>query len=115
VDLNYDLGEAAVLAEKWRRGPRPSAVFTYNDDYGLMLMSALQNLGMEIPKDIALVGCDDLPLCEMIRPRLSSVNLGSVAPSRDIVTYIDDMIQGRNNITTPRLHRACKLILRDSG
>ena len=115
VDIGYDLREAAALAEKWNQGPRPSAVFTYNDDYGLMLMSALQDLGMEIPQDIALVGCDDLPLCEMIRPRLTSVNLGSGAPSREIVAYIDDMIQGRVNQDSPRMHRACKLILRDSG
>jgi DNA-binding LacI/PurR family transcriptional regulator len=115
VDLDYDLEEAATLAARWCHGPRPSAVFTYNDDYGLLLMSALQNQELDIPKDIALVGCDDLPLCEMIRPRLSSVSIGSDTPSRAIVAYIDDMIQGRKSKSSPHIQRNCKLILRDSG
>ena len=115
VDLDYDLQEAANLAVKWQQGSRPSAVFTYNDDYGLLLMSALQNQGLSIPQDIALVGCDDLALCEMVRPRLSSVNIGSGAPTQDIVSYIDDMIQGRKNKKSPGMHRTCQLIIRDSG
>jgi DNA-binding LacI/PurR family transcriptional regulator len=115
VDLDYDLKEAAALATRWKQGPRPEAVFTYNDDYGLLLMSALHDVGLGVPEDIALVGCDDLPLCEMIRPRLTSVNIGSGAPTHDIVTYIDDMIQGRDHKTSPRMHRTCKLIVRDSG
>lgn len=115
VDMDYNLREAAMLAKSWKRGPRPSAVFTYNDDYGLMLMSALQDEGLEIPKDIALVGCDDLPLCEMVRPRLTSVNLGSGEPSQEIVAYIDDMIKGRINESSPGMRRTCKLIVRDSG
>jgi DNA-binding LacI/PurR family transcriptional regulator len=115
IDIDYNLQQAAELAKLWKGGPRPSAVFTYNDDYGLMLMSALQNVGLDIPGDISLVGCDDLPLCEMIRPRLTSVNLGSGEPSREIVTYIDDMIQGRTSPSSPSMRRTCKLIQRDSG
>jgi len=36
-------------------------------------------VGLNIPGDIALVGCDDLTLCEMVRPRLTSINFASSA------------------------------------
>ncbi len=94
VDLDYDVREADLLAVKWKKGPRPTAVFTYNDDYGLLLMGALQDVGLRIPADIALVGCDDLPLCEMVRPRLSSVNINSSLNAEYIVTRFHQRILG---------------------
>jgi DNA-binding LacI/PurR family transcriptional regulator len=113
--LGFDSGEAAMLAAKWRLGPRPSAVFTYNDEYGMFLMSALQDAGLEIPRDIALVGCDDLPLCEMLRPRLTSVNLGSGSPAHEIAVYFDQMIQGKDRTGSLSIPLVCKIVVRESG
>ena len=115
VDLGFNLGEAATLAAKWSQGPRPSAVFTYNDEYGMLLLSALQDAGLDVPADIALVGCDDLLLCEMLRPRLSSVNLGSGSPARDIAIYFDQMIQGQAHKDAPTIPLVCKIVVRESG
>lgn len=115
VDLDFDTSQAAVLAEKWQVGPRPSGVFTYNDEYGLLLMSALQDVGLRIPDDIGLVGCDDLAMCEMLRPRLTSVNLSQSGPERDIAAYLDDVIQGREPQTPSHMPVRCKIIIRESG
>jgi DNA-binding LacI/PurR family transcriptional regulator len=115
IDLGFDSGEAAMLAAEWRLGPRPSAVFTYNDEYGMLLMSALQDAGLEIPRDIALVGCDDLPLCEMLRPRLTSVNLGSGSPAHEIAVYFDQMIQGKDRTGSLSIPLVCKIVVRESG
>jgi len=114
VDLGYNTSEAAMLAKKWKQGPRPSAVFTYNDEYGLLLMSALQDVSLNIPADIALIGCDDLPLCEMLRPRLTSINLGSGA-AREIAIHFDHMIQGHSQNPPPRIETACTLVVRESA
>jgi DNA-binding LacI/PurR family transcriptional regulator len=93
VDLDYDIGQAAVLATKWSRGPRPSAVFAYNDEYAFLLLTALQDAGLRVPDDIALVGCDDLPLCELTRPRLTSLHNRAPERIRALVTYFDALIQ----------------------
>ena len=114
IDLGYDTGEAAALAENWKKGPRPTAVFTYNDEYGLLLMSALQDVGLNIPGDIALVGCDDLPLCEMLRPRLTSINLGS-STAREIAVHFDRMIQGQSHRAPPWIQPECNLVVRESA
>ncbi len=115
IDLGYDTMEAAALAAKWKQSLRPTAVFTYNDDYGLLLMSALQDAGLEIPGDIALVGCDDLPLCEMLRPRLTSVNISPDDRARDIANYFDQMIQGQITTISPQIPLVGKIIIRESG
>jgi DNA-binding LacI/PurR family transcriptional regulator len=115
VDLAYDVHEAGTLAAKWKEGPRPSAIFTYNDDYGLLLMGALQDVGLRIPDDIALVGCDDLPLCEMVRPRLSSVNIGSSGNAEYIVNRFHQMIQGKEQQQIFKRSSTYRLMIRETG
>lgn len=115
IDLSLNPGEAALLALRWKRGNHPSAVFTYNDEFGLLLMGALQEAGLEIPQDIALIGCDDLPFCEMVRPRLTSVNIAPDTAARDTANYFHLLIQGRGGDVPPLLPLQCSLIVRESG
>jgi DNA-binding LacI/PurR family transcriptional regulator len=95
VDLGYDFAEAQRLVEQWRKGPRPTAVFTYNDEFGVLLMRALKDAGFRIPDEVALVGCDDLPICDLLRPRLTSIRTGPAGHSgRVLADFLDGMIQG---------------------
>lgn len=114
VDLGFNTHEAAILAKKWAAGPRPTAVFTYNDEYGLLLMSALQDIGLNIPEDIALIGCDNLPLGEMLRPRLTSVDLGS-GTIREIAAHFDRMIRGQSHDLHARIEPEFTLVIRESA
>jgi len=94
VDLAFDDGEAARLAACWADGAHPSAVFTHNDEYGMLLLRALLDAGIAVPGRIALIGADDLPLCSLVRPRLTSIHL-DVAPSAERVSrLLHSMIGG---------------------
>ncbi len=115
VDMNYNVQEAAALARKWKAGPHPSAIFTYNDDYGLLLMGALQDAGLSVPEEVALVGCDNLPLCEMVRPRLTSVTNPSDILVNNFVTAFHQMVLGQVPPHTTNLEWDCQIIVRDSG
>jgi DNA-binding LacI/PurR family transcriptional regulator len=116
VDLGYDFAEAQSLVERWRQGPRPTAVFTYNDDFGMLLMRALQDTGVRIPDQIALVGCDDLPICDLLRPRLTSIRTGpAVYSGKLIAEFLDGLIRG--TVTDQEVLRMPEpeLIVRDSS
>ncbi|MFJ6852453.1 LacI family DNA-binding transcriptional regulator [Streptomyces sp. NPDC091271] len=69
---------AAAAAAAVRRPGGPTAVFTYNDEYGALLHRALGDQGTTMPDDIALVGADNLPIATYLRPALSSVALDPV-------------------------------------
>jgi DNA-binding LacI/PurR family transcriptional regulator len=88
IDLGYDQDAAAELAARWRCGAAPRAVFTYNDEFAMLLMRALQDAGVCIPAEVALVGADDLPLCTLLRPRLSSVALDIQASAQAIANRL---------------------------
>ncbi|GHH71548.1 LacI family transcriptional regulator [Streptomyces sulfonofaciens] len=65
---------AARLAGRWR-DLGLDAVFTYNDEYAMLLMRALQDEGVRVPAETAVMGADDLLLSRLLRPRLSTVRI----------------------------------------
>lgn len=94
VDMDYNVEDAKALAKKWREGPHPNAVFAYNDEYAVLLMSALQDVGFSIPEDIAIIGCDDLPISEITRPRLTTIEVSNPMLVEMVSSYFHDLIQG---------------------
>jgi LacI family transcriptional regulator len=58
-----------------RLSPRPDAVFAGNDHMAYGAMMAIEEAGLHIPDDIAVVGADDTELARLIRPALTTVRL----------------------------------------
>ncbi|HEX2235073.1 MAG TPA: LacI family DNA-binding transcriptional regulator [Actinomycetota bacterium] len=52
----------------------PTAVFCANDLMALGAMDAARGLGLEIPRDLALVGFDDIEAAAMVSPPLTTVS-----------------------------------------
>lgn len=107
--LAFDEREAADLVERWQASRAPTAVFAYNDDYAMLIMRALQDAGIAIPDDIGVVGVDDLPLCQLLRPRLTSIRNERGDAIRRGAAALDALIRGGSsedlplNIVIPQL------------
>jgi LacI family transcriptional regulator len=56
--------------------PRPTAVFASNDSMAIGALSALRDSGLQVPKDIALAGFDDIPIASYMTPSLTTVRVG---------------------------------------
>ncbi|HEX9330967.1 MAG TPA: LacI family DNA-binding transcriptional regulator [Anaerolineales bacterium] len=54
---------------------RVTAVFVASDVVTIGAMLAIKNAGLHIPKDIAVVGFDDIPLAEYYDPPLTTIHL----------------------------------------
>jgi LacI family transcriptional regulator len=52
----------------------PDAIFALNDDMAIGCLSALDEAGLSIPKDVAIAGFDDIPLSRCMRPSLTTVH-----------------------------------------
>ncbi|MDZ7344019.1 MAG: LacI family transcriptional regulator [candidate division KSB1 bacterium] len=64
--------------------PRPTAIFASNDSMAIGALSALREIGADIPAEMALAGFDDIPIARFLSPSLTSVrvsisNLGAQA------------------------------------
>ncbi|MFI7498444.1 LacI family DNA-binding transcriptional regulator [Streptomyces sp. NPDC049687] len=100
LSLAYTEESAAALAARWT-DLGLDAVFTYNDEYGMLLMRALQDEGIRVPEDTAVIGADDLMLGRLLRPRLSTVRI-ALPSGRDLASIVDRAV--RNPSAEPESH-----------
>lgn len=87
-----------------QRGDLPSAFFCMNDLIAAGANRALKETGYRLPDDISLVGMDDLPICSIIHPQLSSINVdktGFGALAVHQLLYVTDNKPERALVLTP--------------
>ena len=113
LPLAYDEEAAAGLAGRWRTLGL-DAVFAYNDEYAMLLMRALQDEGIDIPEETAVVGADDLMLGRLLRPRLSTVHI-DLPSGRDLAELVDRAV--REPGAAPETHEVlgATVVHRDSS
>lgn len=100
LPLRYTEESAAFLAARWHTLGL-DAVFAYDDTYAMLLMRSLQDAGIEVPEDTAVVGADDSMLGRLLRPRLSSVRM-ELATVRPLAGLVDRLV--RHPGTEPERH-----------
>ena len=72
------------LGQRLERTPPPDAVFAATDRLAIAALALAADRHLHVPRDLAIVGFDDVPLAAQLRPSLSSVSqpayeLGTVA------------------------------------
>ncbi|WP_017598107.1 LacI family DNA-binding transcriptional regulator [Nocardiopsis lucentensis] len=79
-EMDWTPESAAELVGTWVAEGLPDGVFGYNDEFSGLLLGALLDADVRVPEQVGLVGADDVMLCRMLRPRLTSVRLESEEP-----------------------------------
>jgi LacI family transcriptional regulator len=95
-------------------GPdRPTAVFAGSDMQAMGVFRAARKLGLDIPRDLSVIGYDNLPVSEWIGPALTTVN----QPLRDMAgtatRMVLDLARGAEPATT-RIDFVTELVVRES-
>jgi DNA-binding LacI/PurR family transcriptional regulator len=115
VDLDLDEEDAARVVAEWKHGPRPDGIFTFNDMYAGLLLSALQDIGLRVPDDIALVGCDDLRMGQFLRPRLTTIRFPIVPWARQMASLVDAIAHDRTSQRDESGKQEPNIVVRDSA
>lgn len=74
-----------------------SAVFAVSDYYAIDLMHFLQAQGLQIPRDMSIVGFDDVSLCEMVTPALTTVRQSGELRAELAVSMLLEMREQRDS------------------
>ena len=87
---------------KWlEKLPKPAAVFGANDLFARMVLTGCEQLGIKVPQEVTVVGCDNDPLVwGSARPPLSSFQLPFRELGYKAAQTLDHLLRGRK---TPRL------------
>ncbi|MGI5141889.1 LacI family DNA-binding transcriptional regulator [Streptomyces sp. CA-106110] len=113
LPLAYEEEAAAGLAARWR-SLGLDAVFAYNDEYAMLLMRALQDEGVDIPAETAVVGADDLMLGRLLRPRLSTVHI-ELPSGHHLAELVDRVVRDPGSV--PEVHEVlgARVVHRESS
>ncbi|WP_306395450.1 LacI family DNA-binding transcriptional regulator [Telluria beijingensis] len=101
IALSVHDGENPSMAEGERMcsgvvlGPqRPDAVICYNDLMALGFMKECANLGLSIPRDLSVVGFDNIAYGKYVTPALTTVDLQSERMGATAMTKLLAVIRG---------------------
>ena len=67
-------GGAAAMHAMAALPDRPTAIFCANDVMAIGAMDAARELGLDVPRDVALVGYDDIEAAALVTPALTTVH-----------------------------------------
>lgn len=91
---------------------RPTAIIAINDLVALGALRQLQRIGLRVPEDVAVIGCDNQFFTPYLNPSLTTVDLH---PFDHGVTAIEELIGSLNGGGGSYSQiRECSLIVRES-
>ena len=102
----YELGQSLLEI------PKLSAVFVANDQMALGLLRRLHEAGREVPRDLSVVGFDDIPEAAYFTPPLTTVRQDFAELGRRCLHILLGRIEGETAPT--RAVVAPELVVRDS-
>jgi DNA-binding LacI/PurR family transcriptional regulator len=75
VDSTFPEAYQGVLQHLKKGLKLPTALFSANDLIASACMKAFKDSGIRVPEDVSVIGFDNLPMCEMLDPPLTSMNV----------------------------------------
>jgi LacI family transcriptional regulator len=108
-------GGEAAMRQLMTLPNRPSAVFCSNDLMALGAMDAVTDLGLSVPRDVAVVGYDDLEWSSLVRPRLTTVLNPAYDTGRTAGNLLLDRMSGRYRGVRRMVVLPCQMVVRESA
>ncbi|HEX4298345.1 MAG TPA: LacI family DNA-binding transcriptional regulator [Devosia sp.] len=93
----------------------PTAVFSANDEMAIGLMATFRKLGIECPRDISIIGFDDIGVAENYAPALTTMRQPREQIGRMAAEMLINILE--HNVASPaplRVVLQSELIVRDS-
>ncbi|MDT0379257.1 LacI family DNA-binding transcriptional regulator [Streptomyces sp. DSM 42041] len=81
----------------------PDAVFCVNDVTAVGALEKAEELGVDVPGDVALTGHDDIEFASLVRPRLSTVRYPAIEVGRSCARLLLSRLDGRSAARTVRV------------
>jgi DNA-binding LacI/PurR family transcriptional regulator len=106
---------AASMRELLDRGVRLDGLVAFNDELALGAMRVIQEAGLVVPRDIAVIGFDDIDETRYSLPTLTTINPGREEIADVAVRWLMERIANPGGSIAPREHLTrFELIRRES-
>lgn len=72
-----------------------TAVFAVSDHYAIDLIHFLQRNGLTVPEDLSVIGFDDIPMCSLVSPALTTVRQDGALRARLAIEQLHALKTGQ--------------------
>ncbi len=100
--LNYDfvlnvdsIDEIDETCAQFFRDKKCDAVIGFNDNFSIRLISAFQQIGLNVPEDISVTGFDNSPMRKLFKPLVTTISLSTFEMGFFASRWLCDNIQHR--------------------
>ncbi len=95
--------------------PRPpTAIFAGSDLQASGVYQAAREMGLHIPRDLSVVGFDDVDLCRWVSPQLTTIRQPIEEMAREATRILLSMAYRGTQPARPRVEMATTLVVRES-
>jgi len=108
-DFSRDSGVEAAR-ELWKRSKTFTAIAALNDEMAIGALSALRELGVDVPGQVSIIGFDDIPAARDVTPALSTIRIPLIEMGARAMNIA--LQPGGSQLTIE--HFTAELVLRDS-
>lgn len=112
VDMDYDMAKAHA-GRMLSRAERPDAFFCISDVLASAAIKASVEAGLDVPRDIAVVGFDNIQISQIMNPTITTVSQPVVQLGTIAVELLLKVIGGERDLIGS-IHLGCELVIRES-
>jgi len=111
-DFEVDGGRRHALAMLSQPNP-PTAIFAGSDLQALGVFDAARSLGLQVPRDLSVVGYDDIQLAQWTSPALTTIHQPLTLMAEEAARLVIHMSEAKVT-SVPRRDLATHLVVRES-
>jgi DNA-binding LacI/PurR family transcriptional regulator len=113
-DWTFETGQRA-MRELMVLPDRPTAVFAASDTIAIGALEEAEVLNLRVPEDVAIVGFDDIPEAQWVRPRLTTVAQNPSEMGRQLAIALFERIESNPTRERRVFEVPCRFIERETA
>lgn len=96
--------------------PRPDGIFYFNDQYALVGLRQLHDMGIDVPGEVKIVGCDDIEATWHCRPTLTTIRQDPMELGHKAFQLLSEMLETplEDRLTSRHIRQPVTLMVRES-
>jgi LacI family transcriptional regulator len=106
-------GQAAAQA-LLNSTPELTALFAYNDLVAVGALRACEEGNLKVPKDLAIIGCDDIPLAALVSPALTTIHIPTYNLGQQTMNLLLNLVEQDQDVSKS-IVVSPHLVIRDSS
>ncbi len=107
-------GGLTAFERAWQEGGRPTAVLAMSDAMAIGALQAARNLGLSVPRDLSIVGFDDIDVARYTDPPLTTVHQPIRRKGEEAVRLLLSVLDRPGAATVEHRTLETRLIVRGS-